>query len=178
MPILKPKYLTEGLIWEDKYPVFWESLDKQYLKELLFVKERYYPRLMAAVSTTLRIQDDLDVSGYGKFVMVFWLAGFRYALGLNKLASIWGLQNMGILFKGVINPPECMGSFDSEPVQWTLQVASVGGENYSVGRMTTDHRLLHYVLTYVILPRKGNHGTLNEDDLIILWAMVRKLEFN
>ncbi|MED6214100.1 hypothetical protein PIB30_099736 [Stylosanthes scabra] len=55
MPILKPRYLTEGLISEDKYPVFWRLLDIQGLRPLLFLQEWYYPRLMAVVATTLRI---------------------------------------------------------------------------------------------------------------------------
>ncbi|MED6187775.1 hypothetical protein PIB30_079711 [Stylosanthes scabra] len=147
LPILKPRYLTEDLLPKDKYLVFWELLDKQYLRGLLFVKERYYPRLMATIATTLRIQDNLDKNDYGEFAMVFWLAGVKYAS-------------------------------DSECVQQTLQVASVARGKYLVGRMTTDHRLLHYVLTYMLLPRKGNHGTLSEEDLIILWAMVKELELS
>ncbi|MED6214101.1 hypothetical protein PIB30_099737 [Stylosanthes scabra] len=34
------------------------------------------------------------------------------------------------------------------------------------------------MLSYVWLPRKGNHGTLSEEDLIILWSMVEKIELN
>ncbi|MED6162628.1 hypothetical protein PIB30_072296 [Stylosanthes scabra] len=104
-------------------------------------------------------------------------AGVKYALSLDELASIWGMHNRGILFKGGSNPPECMGSFHNERVQRTLQVASAAGRKYSVGK-TMDHRHLHYVLTYVLLPRKGNHGTLSEEDLIILWAMVKEHELN
>ncbi|MED6116434.1 hypothetical protein PIB30_100323 [Stylosanthes scabra] len=44
--------------------------------------------------------------------------------------------------------------------------------------MSTHHHLLHYMMTYVLLPRKGNHGTVNEEYLIILWAMVKKHEIN
>ncbi|MED6180437.1 hypothetical protein PIB30_010368 [Stylosanthes scabra] len=91
MPILKPRYLTEGLLLEDKYPEFWWLLDIQGLRSLLFLQERhrdlhalgycrvldiiwaifvfewYYPHLMAAASTTLRIRDDLDENGYRDF---------------------------------------------------------------------------------------------------------------
>ncbi|MED6177775.1 hypothetical protein PIB30_101260 [Stylosanthes scabra] len=44
--------------------------------------------------------------------------------------------------------------------------------------MKTDHRLLQYMLSYIWLPRRGNHGVLTEEDLIILWAMVRKVTLN
>ncbi|MED6213430.1 hypothetical protein PIB30_093238 [Stylosanthes scabra] len=44
--------------------------------------------------------------------------------------------------------------------------------------MSTDHRLLRYMLSYVWLPRRGNHGAIIEDDLIILWAMVKRIRLN
>ncbi|MED6151158.1 hypothetical protein PIB30_079610 [Stylosanthes scabra] len=135
MPILKPKFLTEGLLPEDK-------------------------------------------NGHGDFRMVFNLADVEYALGLDGLASIWGLQNRGITFKGGSNPHMSMVNFDCEVAQRMLRVTNVTSEKYSIGRMTTDHRLLHYVLTYVLLPRKGNHRTVNEEDLIILWATVKECELN
>ncbi|MED6222352.1 hypothetical protein PIB30_063527 [Stylosanthes scabra] len=44
--------------------------------------------------------------------------------------------------------------------------------------MSTDHRLLLYVLSYVLLPRKSNHGTVTEDDLLILWAIVNEKQIH
>ncbi|MED6226622.1 hypothetical protein PIB30_105628 [Stylosanthes scabra] len=43
---------------------------------------------------------------------------------------------------------------------------------YVISRMTTDHRLLLYMLSYVLLPRKRNQSTVNEEDRLILWAMT------
>ncbi|MED6222030.1 hypothetical protein PIB30_060587 [Stylosanthes scabra] len=40
LPVLKPKYLSEGLLPEDKYEVFWKLVDQQGLRPLLFMKER------------------------------------------------------------------------------------------------------------------------------------------
>ncbi|MED6224444.1 hypothetical protein PIB30_084068 [Stylosanthes scabra] len=70
-----------------------------------------------------------------------------------------------------------MESFDCERAQRMLRVADVAVGKYSVGRMTMDH-LLHYMLTYVLLPRKRNHRSVNKEDLIILWAMVKEYELN
>ncbi|MED6222678.1 hypothetical protein PIB30_066605 [Stylosanthes scabra] len=50
MPILKPRYLSEGLLPEYKYPKFWRLLDFQGLRPLLFVRGRYYPHLMTAIA--------------------------------------------------------------------------------------------------------------------------------
>ncbi|MED6162535.1 hypothetical protein PIB30_071398 [Stylosanthes scabra] len=44
--------------------------------------------------------------------------------------------------------------------------------------MSTDHRLLHYMLSYLWLPRKGNHGVLTEEDVFIMRAMVKETELN
>ncbi|MED6187958.1 hypothetical protein PIB30_081413 [Stylosanthes scabra] len=52
-----------------------------------------------------------------------------------------------------------------------LRVSRITGKKYSVSAMKTDHRLLQYMLSYIWLPRRGNHGVLTEEDLIILWAM-------
>ncbi|MED6148236.1 hypothetical protein PIB30_051164 [Stylosanthes scabra] len=34
------------------------------------------------------------------------------------------------------------------------------------------------MLSYVWLPRKGNHGVVTEEDLVLLWAMVTKVKLN
>ncbi|MED6200707.1 hypothetical protein PIB30_087899 [Stylosanthes scabra] len=40
MPILPPRFLSEGLLPEDKHPEFWELLDYQGLRPLLFTRDR------------------------------------------------------------------------------------------------------------------------------------------
>ncbi|MED6223425.1 hypothetical protein PIB30_073857 [Stylosanthes scabra] len=81
MLILPQRFLNEGLLLEDKYPEFWELLDFQGLRPLLFTRERYYPCMMAAVAATLRIHDGLyDEEGDGEFQLMFWLAGFGMQL--------------------------------------------------------------------------------------------------
>ncbi|MED6187440.1 hypothetical protein PIB30_076479 [Stylosanthes scabra] len=72
MLILPPRFLSEGLLPEDKYPELWELVDFQGLRPLLFTQERYYPRMMAAVAATLRIHDGLyDDEGDGDFQLMF-----------------------------------------------------------------------------------------------------------
>ncbi|MED6151291.1 hypothetical protein PIB30_081109 [Stylosanthes scabra] len=44
--------------------------------------------------------------------------------------------------------------------------------------MSTDNRLLLYVLSYVLLPRKSNHGSASEEDLLILWDMVQEKQIH
>ncbi|MED6201577.1 hypothetical protein PIB30_096392 [Stylosanthes scabra] len=133
---------------------------------------------MAAVATTLRIEDNLDGNGNGEFYMVFKLAGMKYALDLDELASIWGLRNGGVLCKGGRNPPNYMGRLYHEQAIETLRLSGLPGVKYSVRNMTTDHQLLHFMLSYVLIPRAGNHGTVSEEDLIILLVMVEEVRLN
>ncbi|MED6190828.1 hypothetical protein PIB30_109844 [Stylosanthes scabra] len=104
MHVLKPRYLPEGLLPEDKYEVFWKVVDEQGLRSLLFMKEQYYPRMMVVVATTLRLKDTIDEVGFGDFHLKFWIAGIKYTINLDELASLWGFPNDGIRFKGGSNP--------------------------------------------------------------------------
>ncbi|MED6107015.1 hypothetical protein PIB30_010154 [Stylosanthes scabra] len=176
--VLKPRYLSEGLLSEDKYKVFWKLVDQQGLRPLLFMKERYYPRMMAVVATTLRLTDTLDNVGNEEFYLRFWIASVTYTVTLEELASLWGLQNNGLRFKGGSSRPREYDHWDGESSQEPLQVSKIGRGKYSVGRMDTDHRLLHYMLSYIWLPRKRNHGVLIEEDLFILKVMVEEVELN
>ncbi|MED6221843.1 hypothetical protein PIB30_058564 [Stylosanthes scabra] len=179
MLILPPRFLSEGLLPENKYPEFWELINFQGLRPLLFSRERYYPRMMAAVAATLRIHDGLyDDEGDGDFQLMFWLAGFGYTLSLDRLSSILGLDNSGVLFKGGSDAPKMLSSFTSEIAAQRLRVSRITGGKYSVSEMRMDHRLLQYILSYIWLPRRGNHGLLTEEDLVILWAMVKKIKLN
>ncbi|MED6214308.1 hypothetical protein PIB30_101776 [Stylosanthes scabra] len=44
--------------------------------------------------------------------------------------------------------------------------------------MTTTHRLLLYVISRILMPRKSNHGSATEEDLILLWAMINERQIN
>ncbi|MED6209300.1 hypothetical protein PIB30_053313 [Stylosanthes scabra] len=165
LPVLKPRYLLEGLLPENKYEVFWKVVHEQGLRPLLFMKEWYYPRMMAVVATTLRLKDTLDEAGFGEFYLKFWIAGVKYTINLGELASLWGLPNDGVRFKGGSNPPKEFEHWDGEGSLGPLQISRIGGGKYSVKELDTDFQLLHYMLSYIWFPRKGNHGVLTEEDV-------------
>ncbi|MED6176634.1 hypothetical protein PIB30_090128 [Stylosanthes scabra] len=124
---------------------------------------------MEAVATTLQIHEGLyDKEGDGKFPMMFWLADFKCTLILDQLSSILGLENSGTLFKGGGKVPKNFESFSIGRAKQSLQVSSISGGKYSVGTMSTDHRLLHYMLSYVWLPRRVNTGLGHE----MLWTKI------
>ncbi|MED6171176.1 hypothetical protein PIB30_038324 [Stylosanthes scabra] len=177
-PVLKPRYLSGGLLSEDKYEVFWKLVDQQGLRPLLFLKERYYPRMMRVVATSLWLVDRLNYVGEGEFHLRFWIGGVTYTITLEELVSLWGLPNDGVRFKGGHLRPKSYNHWGDKYSQDVLNVTYIGGGKYSVGEMSTDHRLLHYMLSYLWLPRKGNHGVLTEEDVFIMRAMVEETELN
>ncbi|MED6214275.1 hypothetical protein PIB30_101409 [Stylosanthes scabra] len=170
LPVLKQRYLPEGLIPEDKFGVFWEIVDQQDLRPLLHMREWYYLRMMRVVATTLQLNDSLDDVGNREFYLRFWIAGVTYTITLDELALVWGLQNDGIFYKGGNHRPKEYVFWSGEDSQDLLNITYIGGGKYLVGEMSTDHRLLHYMLSYIWLPRKGNHGVLTEEDTFVIGA--------
>ncbi|MED6153935.1 hypothetical protein PIB30_107001, partial [Stylosanthes scabra] len=54
----------------------------------------------------------------------------------------------------------------------------IGAPKQTVGLLNVEHRLLHYFLTYVLVPRSGNHGLILDKDLEIMWRMVNGQQIN
>ncbi|MED6137694.1 hypothetical protein PIB30_067323 [Stylosanthes scabra] len=163
MEILPPKYIGDGVLPNVKYPEFWRLIDIQGLRPFLYTCGRYYPHFVAAAFTTIFIRENEDEGK--EFGLGFRLGGREYKFSLAALATAWGLKDEGDTFKGGNYPLGMWNEFSK---------ATAAPGKYAVSRMSTDHRLLLYVLSYVLLPRKSNHGTATEEDLLILWAIVNE----
>ncbi|MED6116302.1 hypothetical protein PIB30_099027 [Stylosanthes scabra] len=132
---------------------------------------RYYRHFVGAAYTTMFIQDNLNDDGTGGFAFGFRLGGRTYEFLLSDLATVWGLKNEGVTFKGGNNPHGTWNEFNKMDAIRGLWLEHAASGKYAISRMSTDHRLLLYVLSYVLLPRKSNHGSASEEDLLILSAM-------
>ncbi|MED6153018.1 hypothetical protein PIB30_097519, partial [Stylosanthes scabra] len=132
----------------------------------------YYPRFVAAAYTTVSLFDTQRADGTGEFRFRFKLGGREYILTLQHLADIWGLQNEGATFKSGNNPHGTWDEFDKLEAARFLNLGPAASGKYPISRMSTTYRLLLYMVSYVLLPRKRNHGTATEEDLPIIWAMA------
>ncbi|MED6201262.1 hypothetical protein PIB30_093162 [Stylosanthes scabra] len=139
---------------------------------------RYYPRFVTAAYTTMFIRDNLNDDGTGDFVFGFRLGGRTYEFSLSDLATVWGLKDEGVTFKGGNNPHGTWDEFNKLDVIRGLRLEHAASGKYAISRMSTDHRLLLYVLSYVLLPRKSNHGSASKEDLLILWAIVQEKQIH
>ncbi|MED6173607.1 hypothetical protein PIB30_061239 [Stylosanthes scabra] len=171
--VLKPRYIGDDVLPNEKFPEFWRLIDLQGLRQFLFMNVGYYPRFVAAASTTLFLQDSFDDEGRGTFFLNFKLVERTFQTNLTRLATDWGLKDEGTTFKGGSNPHGSWNEFDKLDSMRELRLEPASAGKYSISKMTTDHRLLLFALSYVLLPQRSNHGKTTEEELIILWAMVK-----
>ncbi|MED6163582.1 hypothetical protein PIB30_081386 [Stylosanthes scabra] len=176
MEILPPKYVGDRVLPDAKYPEFWRLIDIQGLRPFLYTHGRYYPRFVAAAFTTIFIREDEDEGE--EFALGFRLGGRKYKFTLAALATAWGLKDEGDTFKCGNYPLGMWNEFSKATAVRELRLEYAAPGKYTVNRMSIDHRLLLYVLSYVLLPRKSNHGTATEEDLLILWAIVNEKQIH
>ncbi|MED6141662.1 hypothetical protein PIB30_105673 [Stylosanthes scabra] len=72
MEILVPKYLAEDVLPEAEFQEFWRLIDVQGLRQFISMRERYYPRLVAAAYTTMSIFDTLRADGTEEDLPIIW----------------------------------------------------------------------------------------------------------
>ncbi|MED6140057.1 hypothetical protein PIB30_089540 [Stylosanthes scabra] len=142
------------------------------------MRERYFPRFVAAAYTTISIHDSLRADGTGDFRFRFKLRGREYTLTLQHLADIWGSKNEGVTFKSGSNPHRTWNQFDKLDAARSLNLGPAAGGKYPIIGMTATHCLLMYMVSYVLLPRKRNHRMVMEEDLPIVWAMAQEKQIN
>ncbi|MED6176349.1 hypothetical protein PIB30_087348 [Stylosanthes scabra] len=178
MEILPLKYIGDGVLPDVKYLEFWRLIDIQGLRPFLYTRGRYYPRFVAAAFTTIFIRQDSDSDEGEGFALGFRLGGREFKFTLASLATSWGLKNEGHTFKGGSYPLGTWNEFSKATAMRDLHLDYPTSGKYAISRMSTDHRLLLYVLSYVLLPRKSNHGTATEENLLILWAIVNEKQIH
>ncbi|MED6113797.1 hypothetical protein PIB30_074202 [Stylosanthes scabra] len=80
MEILPPKYIGDGVLPDAKYSEFWRLIDIQGLRPFLFTRGRYYPRFVAAASTTIFSRENEDEGE--EFTLGFHLGGCEFKFTL------------------------------------------------------------------------------------------------
>ncbi|MED6190294.1 hypothetical protein PIB30_104464 [Stylosanthes scabra] len=171
-------YVGDGAIQEDKYPEFWRLIDVQGLRQFLLQCEGYYPRFVAAAFASVAVDDNLGDEGQGSFYFCVSFMGRTFKFSLDRIAEEWGLRNAGTTFRGGSNPHSEWNEFEKMDAARALRLDPASSGKYHVSRMTTTHRLLLYVISRILMPRKSNHGSATEEDLILLWAMINEKQIN
>ncbi|MED6173764.1 hypothetical protein PIB30_062720 [Stylosanthes scabra] len=178
MYIIPPRYVGDGAIPEDKYLEFWWLIDAQGLRQFLLQRKGYYPRFVAVVFASVVIDDKIGEDGQGTFHLCVSFMGRTFNFLLARVAEAWGLRNEGTTFHGGSNPHSEWSEFEKMDAARALRLDPASSGKYHVSRMTTTHRLLLYVISRILMPRKSNHGSATEEDLILLWAMINERQIN
>ena len=50
--------------------------------------------------------------------------------------------------------------------------------NFSVGGLKLDERLIAFIVSWIITPRRSNHSTLSEEDLLLIYCIMNKVKLN
>ncbi|MED6224426.1 hypothetical protein PIB30_083887 [Stylosanthes scabra] len=176
MHIIPPRYVGDGAIPEDKYPEFWRLIDVQGLCQFLLQREGYYPRFIAAAFASVVVDDKIGEDGQDTFHLSFMGRTFNFPLA--RVTEVWGLRNEGTTFRGGSNPHSEWSEFEKMDATRALRLDPASSGKYHISRMTTTHRLLLYVISHILMPRKSNHGSATEEDLILLWAMINERQIS
>ncbi|MED6165402.1 hypothetical protein PIB30_099210, partial [Stylosanthes scabra] len=100
-----------------------------------------------------------------------------YALESNELSTTWQLDYVGEKVDSGNASEDFRRNYSKENAYIMFNVP-IGTPKPTVGLLSVEHRLLHYFMTYMLVPRSGNHGLILDEDLEILWRMVNGQQIN
>ncbi|MED6215122.1 hypothetical protein PIB30_110281, partial [Stylosanthes scabra] len=163
--VIPPRYLEPNFFDHHHYPNLLGILVRQNLVNLLKIKDSYYPDLIAIAYITLDVEFEED-----DLVFSFKIGKNTYALESSELSAIWSLNYNGEKVESGHTSEDFRRNYSKENA-YTMFNIPIGIPKPTVGLLNVEHRLLHNFLTYVLIPRSGNHSLLLDEDLEIMWRM-------
>ncbi|MED6178487.1 hypothetical protein PIB30_108083, partial [Stylosanthes scabra] len=111
------------------------------------------------------------------FTIFFTLGRNKYVLTVGSFCEISSLSWHGTLFKNGDKPPKDW-NYDRNEACRFFNLDPNCGHKMPTNPMSDEHRLLHYLLVWVIMPRSHNHGVVMNDDLVIMRALCSDVKIN
>ncbi|MED6226783.1 hypothetical protein PIB30_107134, partial [Stylosanthes scabra] len=136
------------------------------------IKDSYYPDLIAIAYTTLDVEFEED-----DLVFSFKLGKNTYALESSELSATWKLDYVGEKVDSGNASEDFRRNYSKENACIMFNVP-IGTPKPTVGLLSVEHRLLHYFITYMLVPRSGNHGLILDEDFEIMWRMINGQQIN
>ncbi|MED6154226.1 hypothetical protein PIB30_110189, partial [Stylosanthes scabra] len=134
--------------------------------------DSFYPDLIAIAYTTLDVEFEED-----DLVFSFKIGKNTYALESNELSTTWQLDYVGEKVDSGNASEDFRRNYSKENAYIMFNV-SIGTPKPTVGLLSVEHRLLHYFITYMLVPRSGNHGLILDEDFEIMQRMVNGQQIN
>ncbi|XLT05841.1 hypothetical protein HN51_044590 [Arachis hypogaea] len=181
--VVPPRYIKANFIHGRNYNLVWNALQTQYLTDFIQTKDEYYPHLVRAVYSTLNyVVPESDENDEEVMPLIeFDLESRHYRVTLEQLAEQWNLVYHRKKFIGGIAVDEEWDEYDRLVGLQSLQYENPHMDargNISCSGLDNEQRILMYLFSYVLIPRKHNHGILFNEDILVLWAMVIGKEIN
>ncbi|MED6199994.1 hypothetical protein PIB30_081061 [Stylosanthes scabra] len=170
--IMSPRYMELNFFEKHGCPRLLEILAHQNLVEFVKISDSWYPEIIAAAYTTLDLEfidDDMN--------FIFKLGKFTYSLDSTKLIELWKLDYSGKVIELKESPIEHNEGYSRQEA-CTLFNIPFDVPKPTVGYLSLEHRLLHYLIVYVLVPRAHNHGLILEEDLDLMWRMANHKKLN
>ncbi|MED6170278.1 hypothetical protein PIB30_029397 [Stylosanthes scabra] len=163
--IISPSYFEPNFFEKHHFPNLQACLEAQNLLNHVKIEELIYPELVAVAYTTLKVafsDDDMN--------MTFKLGNDTYSLDSTELIGLWHLDYSG-------DKIELGGSNE----EYNRNYSRVDACNLFhipldipkpiVGCLSIEHRLLHYIIVYILVPRANNHRLIYEGDIEMMWRL-------
>jgi len=103
--------------------------------------------------------------------------GIDMAINEEVWLSVTGLRNDGVVVSRGKNTE--LGNFNKiQFYKSCLRNQESVSRTYNVGGLTATPRILAYIVIWLLTPRKFNHATLTEEDLILMYHLMTKINVN
>ena len=172
---IPPRYLDPTLLVIHKFDTLKAILVHQGLMDFVQIKSKYYPDLVAIAYSTLMLE--INEEDESNFTLFFKIGRKDYRLDGDELATIWELPNQGDLFQGGKTPIDEWG-YSKDNAMHLFNLVQGAHSKISCNSMSAEHRTLLYLVTYVLQPRISGHANVNDEDLIVMWAMMNGIKIN
>ncbi|MED6117389.1 hypothetical protein PIB30_109602 [Stylosanthes scabra] len=167
---VSPRYLTLDFLIEHNYRRLLDIIENQGFGTLIYMQEDYYPDLTIASLSHLKYSPSNE-GGY----IEGYIGGRYRVVPLTTIASLCGLSMEGYRFMGGLHPHQSWGPYQLRDGLNKIGYNDphIGKQRLSVNKLSTEMRILHYLITYTLLPRGGNHAIIQHDDVFLMWTMVQ-----
>ncbi|MED6214292.1 hypothetical protein PIB30_101621 [Stylosanthes scabra] len=167
---VSPRYITLDFLVGHNYTRLIEVIENQGFGTLIAMQNDYYPDLTIASISHMKYSPSNE-GGY----IEGYIGGRYRVVPLTTIASLCGLSMEGYRFMGGLHPHESWGPYQLRDGLNRIGYNDpyFGKQRLSVNKLSTEMRILHYLITYTLLPRGGNHGIIQHDDVFLMWTMVQ-----
>jgi len=164
-----PKVVSFTWMKQHKLDSVRSTLKEQKLNRFLELRGNIYPDLVKVFYTNLLFYGDSLVSHVKGVDMVITSDVWSVVIGLKSYGLRINRGNLGVVgdfnkiqfYKGCLkNPHSKVRIF------------------FSVGGLKLDERLVAFIVSWIFTPRGSNHSTLFEENLLIIYCIMNKVNIN